>query len=145
MRRSVIRTDMGRPLRLKAAFITFMALTAACIGVPLFVLGQITPLTILNGLIFVFVLSIGIIRYDRPGWYAIVTGSAANALVFFISYCLVSKNYDVNYMYGLGFAVCMFTAGYFIRVQVQESYGLEKGPDRLEKEDFPHITKEDVV
>ncbi|MCP4364037.1 MAG: hypothetical protein GY800_01880, partial [Planctomycetes bacterium] len=49
------------------------------------------------------------------------------------------------YMYAIGFAVCMFTVGYYVRVPVQELHGLSKGPDRLEKEDFPHITKEEVM
>lgn len=145
MRRSVVRTDMSRPLKLISAFTTFMTLTAACIGVLLFVFGEIAVLTILNGVILIFVASIGMAKYNPVGWYGIVIGSAVNALVFFISYCLAVDDYDVNYMYALGFAVCLFTIGYFVRVQVQELHGLPKGPDRLEKEDFPHITKEEVL
>ena len=144
MRRSVIRTDMGRPLRLISAFTTFMVLTAACIGVLLFVFKEITVLTILNGTILIFVISIGMAKYNPMGWYGIVAGSAVNALIFLVSYCLVANDYDINYMYALGFAVCMFTVGYFVRVPVQELHGLPKGPDRLEKEDFPHVTKEEL-
>ncbi len=145
MKRSVIHTDMRRPGRLVAGFTTFMVVTAACIGVLLFVFEQVNVLTILNAVILVFVFIVGLIMVNPAGWYGVVFGSAANALVFFISYCLVLDDYEINYMYAIGFAVCMFTVGYYARIPVQESHGLSKGPDRLEKEDFPHITKEEVM
>lgn len=145
VKRSVIRTDLGRSLKHIAAFTMFMVLTAACIFVLFFVFRELAVTTFFNCAILIFVVVIFIISYNPLGWYGVVIGSAVNALVFFISYCLVARDYDINYMYAIGFALCMFTVGYFVRVPVQESYGLEKGPDRLEKEDFPHITKEEVM
>ncbi len=145
MKRSVIHTDMRRPGKLVAGFTTFMVVTAGCIGVLLFVFEQVNALTVLNAVILLFVFIIGLMKVNPTGWYGVVYGSAANALVFFISYCLVVNDYEINYMYAIGFAVCMFTVGYYARVPVQELHGLSKGPDRLEKEDFPHITKEEVM
>ncbi|MFQ5862484.1 MAG: hypothetical protein ACE5IC_05115 [Candidatus Brocadiales bacterium] len=145
MKRLAPETTPSRSLKLIAVFTMFIVLTAVCICVLLFVFNKITITTFLNCGILAFVATVGILRCDPLGWYGVVIGSAVNALVFLISYCFAVKNYDVNYMYAIGFAVCVFTVGYFVRVPVQESYGLKKGPDRLEKEDFPHITKEEVM
>lgn len=145
MKRLALKTPPGRSLKLTAVFTMFIVLTAACICILLFVFNEMTVTTFLNCGILIFVATMGILRHDPMGWYGVVIGSAVNALVFLISYCFTVRNYDINYMYAIGFAVCMFTVGYFVRVPVQESYGLEKGPDRLEKEDFPHITKEEVM
>ncbi len=144
MRRSVIETAPRQPLGHICVFTGFAVLTATCIGVLFFVFNEITIPNIINAAILVFVISIWIVRDDRLGWFGVETGSAANALVFFISYCFVVSDYSVNYMYAFGFALSLGMAGFFASVPVQEVYGLEKGPDRLEKEDFPHITKEEV-
>ncbi|MCB7130184.1 MAG: hypothetical protein NOU37_06270 [Candidatus Brocadiales bacterium] len=144
MKRSVIRTVPEHSLELIAIFAAFTGATAACLAVLFFIFNEITVPNVVNCIILGFVVIMGMVRHDRLGWFSVEIGSATNALVFFISYCLVGSDYSINYMYAIGFTLSMGTAGYFASVAAQQSYGLEKGPDRLEKEDFPHITKEEV-
>lgn len=141
----LIETAPRRPLGLICVFTAFMVLTATYIGVPFLVFNEITIPNIVNAAALLFIISIWLIIDDPLGWFAVETDPAASTQVFFISYCFMGSDYSINYMYALGFALSLGTAGYFASIPIQESYGLEKGPDHLEKEDFPHITKEDVA